>query len=426
MKAIGIDIGTTGISGILIDLSDGHSIKSITKNSEAFLVGRDEWEKIQSVEKIIDIAINILESLIDKDVCAIGVTGQMHGIVYVNERGDAVSPLYTWQDQRGSLPYKDTTYAEYLGSYPGYGNVTDFFNRVNCIRPCDAVTYATIHDYFVMKLCELKSPIIHSSDAHSFGCYDIEKNKFDYDYSAEVTKDYLIVGKYKGIPVSVAIGDNQASVFSTLRDEDGVLVNVGTGSQVSVVSDSHISADGIECRPYVEGKYLTVGSALCGGRAYSLLKNFYARVLGYVKDVSEGDVYAIMEKMLDEARKESLKVNTCFAGTRNSPEKKGSIIGITTENFTPQNLTSGVLSGMVDELYRMYSLMNFKAMSLVGSGNGIRKNKRLVEYFEHVFSAEMKIPLHLEEAALGAALFGSVSAGIFKNAREAQELIKYV
>lgn len=426
MKAIGIDIGTTSISGVLVDVNDGRMINSITKNSHAFLTSQNEWERIQSVDKIIDIATGILESLIDVDVCAIGVTGQMHGIVYIDKYGAAVSPLYIWQDQRGALPYKDTTYAKYLGSYPGYGNVTDFYNRVNGIRPEAAVTYATIHDYFIMQLCDLKSPIIHSSDAHSFGCYNIEKNKFEYDYSAEVTPDYLVAGKYKGIPVSVAIGDNQASVLSTLRDGDGVLVNVGTGSQVSVVSDSCICADNIESRPYVDGKYLTVGSALCGGRAYSLLKDFYTRVFGYVKDVSESDVYAIMEKMLSEADEGSLKVNTCFAGTRSDPERKGSIFDITTQNFTPSNLTFGVLAGMVDELYRMYTLMNFKAASLVGSGNGIRKNKRLVEQFEKVFSAKMQIPAHIEEAALGAALFGAVSAGIFKNVHEAQCLIKYI
>ena len=28
---------------------------------------------------------------------------QMHGIVYVDKEGNCVSPLYTWQDARGSI-----------------------------------------------------------------------------------------------------------------------------------------------------------------------------------------------------------------------------------------------------------------------------------------------------------------------------------
>lgn len=239
MKAIGIDIGTTSVCGVLIDAATGGVEKSVTKNSAAFIEGCAEWEKIQSVDKIMTAATETLESLIagSGDVGVIGATGQMHGIVYTDKDGNAVSPLYTWQDGRGNLPYKDTTYAKYLNSFSGYGNVTDFYNAENGIKPESAVSYCTIHDYFVMRLCGLKKPIIHTSDAASFGCYDLKNNRFNYACAAELTGDYRIAGEYKGIPVSVAIGDNQASVFSTLTDEDDVLVNIGTGSQISVISD---------------------------------------------------------------------------------------------------------------------------------------------------------------------------------------------
>ena len=135
MKAIGIDIGTTSICGIVIDLDTGDIIKSRTENSNAFLSGSAEWEKIQSVEKIIGRSTEILDSLVEKDVVSIGVSGQMHGMVYIDSRGNALSPLYTWQDGRGNLPYKDTTYASFLGSFSGYGNVTDFYNRENGLVP---------------------------------------------------------------------------------------------------------------------------------------------------------------------------------------------------------------------------------------------------------------------------------------------------
>lgn len=425
MKAIGIDIGTTSVCGVVVDVESGKLLDSQTRNSEAFLPGCAEWEKIQSVDKIMSVTAEILDRFIDDDIAVIGVTGQMHGIVYTDENGNAVSPLYIWQDERGNLPYKDTTYAKHLNSFSGYGNVTDFYNRENGIRPESATSYCTIHDYFVMRLCGLKKPLMHASDAASFGCYDLKENKFDYDCNVDITADYCIAGKYKGIPVSVAIGDNQASVFSTLADEENILLNIGTGSQVSIISDTPVVADNIETRPYFEGKYLVVGSALCGGRAYSLLKNFYAEILGYAENVGDNKVYEIMNKMLEKADKAILKVDTRFAGTRKNPEVCGSISGITTENFNPSQLTLGVLEGMATELFDMYSRMNSEKFGIVGSGNGIRKNAALVRTFEEMFNSEMKVPKHLEEAAFGAALFGLVSCGVFKNANEAQALIKY-
>lgn len=426
MKAIGIDIGTTSICGAVIDAENGGIIKTVTKNSNAFIETANSWEKIQSVEKIISLATDILNSLMDSDVKAIGVTGQMHGIVYTDIEGEAVSPLYIWQDGRGNLPYKDTTYAKYLNSFSGYGNVTDFYNRENGLRPENATSYCTIHDYFVMKLCGLKKPLMHSSDAASFGCYDIESNKFNYDCNVDITADYCIAGEYKGIPVSVAIGDNQASTFSTLDDEDAILVNVGTGSQVSVIADKIVSGENIEVRPYFENKYLIVGAALCGGRAYSILKNFYSKVLGYVTDIDDDKVYGIMSSMLANISDTTLTVDTRFEGTRKNTDIKGSITGICEDNFTPQDFTLGVLGGMAGELYGMYKEMNTPKSSLVGSGNGIRKNRALVKMFEQKFGATLKIPAHNEEAAYGSALFALISCGVFKNAKEAQKMIKYI
>ena len=418
MKAVGIDIGTTSICGIVCDGTSGKILKVINRSSDAFIRGCADWEKIQSVDKIISCATDILDSLIDGNVAVIGVTGQMHGIVYTDANGNALSPLYTWQDGRGNLPYGETTYASFLKSYTGYGNVTDFYNTVNNIRPTNAEFFCTIHDYLVMKLCGLKKPIIHATDLASFG----EENK-----SGANTEDgYAIAGYYKNIPVTVAIGDNQASVFSTLANENDLLINVGTGSQVSVISSNKVSKDDIEARPYFEGKYLLVGAALCGGRAYSLLKAFYSDILGYVTSPDDATVYGIMDRVLERYVEPALTVNTRFAGTRKDPQSSGSISGITTENFNPSALTYGVLCGMADELFTMYKQMDENRLGIVGSGNGIRKNPAFIKIIEEKFGGTLKVPLHTEEAAFGAALYGLVCCGIYKNAREVQKLISYI
>lgn len=416
MKIVGIDIGTTSVCGIILDTVTGKAIKSVTQNSNAFIDECMPYEKIQSVEIIMNKAMGILEEFVHEGVDAIGVTGQMHGIVYTDNEGNAVSPLYTWQDERGNESYKGTTYAQFIGSPSGYGSVTDFYNRENGIRPESAVCYMTIQDYLVMKLCSLKVPLIHETDFASFG-KGVSNNK------ADTVSGFVLAGKWKDIPVACAIGDNQASVFSTLP-EDGILVNVGTGSQVSIVSDREIVAENVETRPYFDGKYLAVGAALCGGRAYAVLKNFYSKVFGYISPLDDNKVYEVMAQMLKKS-KESLKVDTRFAGTRSDKSVTGSVCGITESNFTPEALTLGVLKGMTEELYLMYRATGITKAKLVGSGNGIRKNPYLVKTAEDMFGLKMKIPCHKEEAACGAALYAGIALGIFKDSKEAKSLIKY-
>lgn len=425
MEAIGIDLGTTGICGVVIDTESGEILKSRTVNSEAFIETENEWEKIQDTEKIIGVSCEILDSLISENTVSIGVTGQMHGIVYIDEEGKAVSPLYTWQDGRGDLEYKDgKTYAEYLGSNTGYGLVTDFYNRENGLVANKAVSFCTIHDYLVMTLCGNNKPLVHISDAASFGLFDLKNKKFNIQVPFEFTEETLICGKYRNIPVGVAIGDNQASVFATTLEND-ILLNYGTGSQVSVISDSIVEAPGTEARPYFDGKFLLVGAALCGGRAFALLKDFYKCILEKVANVSDGQVYAIMDKMLSEFQGTKLKADTRFSGTRADKSIKGVISGISTENFTPEDLTLAVVEGMVEELYEMYLGMGVEREGVAGSGNALRKNPTLIKIAEEKFGKKIKIPKFSEEAAFGAALFGSIAAKVFKNTKEAQKLIKY-
>lgn len=425
MQAIGIDIGTTSICGVIVDVKNGEILKSKTVNSEAFIETENSWEKIQSVDKIISLATEILDEFITDETIVIGVTGQMHGIVYTDKDGNAVSPLYTWQDLRGNLPYNDSTYAEQLNSHSGYGNVTDFYNRVNGLVPESAIGFCTIHDYFVMKLCQLEKAQIHITDAASFGCFDLETKSFSVDSDIKIVCDYKIAGIYKNIPVSVAIGDNQASVLSTLASEEEILLNVGTGSQVSIISNKIINSENTETRPYFENKYLIVGAALCGGRAFAILKDFYKELISYFAEIDDGKVYQIMDGMLEDMKSSPLLVDTRFSGTRRDQSIKGSISGITTENFRPKYLTQGILEGMISELYEMYKETNTEKNGIVGSGNGIRKNINLIKIAEEKFGSTLKIPAHTEEAAFGAVLFGLISCGHFKNMAEAQKLIRF-
>lgn len=424
MEAIGIDIGTTSICGVVIDTENGEVLKSISQNSNAFLKTEKDFEKIQSVERIMAIAFDVLNSLITDKTVVIGVTGQMHGIVYTNADGEAVSPLYTWQDGRGNLPYKNgVTYAEFLNSNTGFGNVTHFYNSENGLVPKDAVNYCTIHDYFVMRLCGLEKAVMHISDGASLGNFDLKTKKFTVPCRVEIADGYALSGEYNGIPVSVAIGDNQASVLASATEND-VLINVGTGSQISVICNDIITEKGVETRPFFEDKYLCVGAALCGGRAYAVLKDFYKKIFSFKEELTDGEVYEIMDKMAAVGQS-SLKADTRFSGTREDQTIKGAVTEITDGNFTPENLTVAVLEGIIDELLGMYAKMGLEKTGVVGSGNGIRKNKVLIKTCEQKLGRKMKIPENTEEAAVGAAMYGCLSKGIYKNLSKISKIISY-
>ncbi len=62
-------------------------------------------------------------------------------------------------------------------------------------------------------------------------------------------------------------------------------------------------------------------------------------------------------------------------------------------------------------------------LTLVGSGNGIRKSGVLQKIFEEKFSLKMKIPKYSEEAARGAVVFSGFGTGIFASIDGAQAVL---
>jgi len=427
MKAIGIDIGTTSICGVLIDVSDGTLIKKCEDKNDTWINTKNSWEKVQNPDEILNKATNILEKLYCDDVVSIGVTGQMHGILYLSENGDAVSPLYTWQDERGNLPYQNTTYAKSLNSFTGYGYVTHTYNKLNNLIPETACTFCTIHDYIAMKFAGITKPVIHSSDAASFGQYDISKNIFtvDDDLLPEVTSEYRILGKYKNTPVSVAIGDNQASFIGAGGDTESVLINAGTGSQVSAAVSNISTIDGVEFRPYLENKYLMVGCSLCGGKSYAILEQFFNNIILLFTGKKCDNIYEKMNDVFNSKNNTTLITDNRFLGTRQDTLIRGSITNISVDNFTPQDMVISMVDGMSKELFDMYENMKIKCSRIIGSGNGIRKNTAFADSLSKKFNMDIKIPVCCEEASYGVALFSMVCSGVYKNISQAQKIINY-
>ena len=450
MYSIGLDIGTTSVCGILVNNENGNVVKSITLDNNTCIKSDNESFKIQDADTLIGIATEIYEKLSENlTPTSIGITGQMHGIVYLNDNGEVLSPLKIWQDGRGDLPYKNgLSYAEYMSDATGYslatgyGAVTYFYDTLNGLVPEGTAKFCTIHDLLAMTLCGRKTPLVHSSDAASIGLFDIKKNAFDIDTIKRLGLDaslfpdvcggFEIIGHKGDVPIAVAIGDNQASFLGSVANpEDAILINVGTGSQISLSSDNLPDNKSIDCRPLLPGSYILAGSSLCGGRAYALLEKLFREIAERVTGEKVKSAYPAMDKIMENySGEKSLNVSTVFDGTRSNPEKRGSISGIGTENLTMAALCDGFMNGMAEELYAMFCDMKPYIKSekklLVGSGNGIRFNAPLRKKFENLFGLKMVIPAGKEEAAFGSVLYSLVAAGIKSDFSKAAKFIKYI
>lgn len=414
---IGLDIGTTTISAVCLD--QGSILSSFTRLNDSSLPGIG----MQDPNRILDLCHSLLRDIQREfGPCrGIGITCQMHGIMYVDENGFCVSPLYTWENDLGNRLWEGVPFCQWMTrqtGFPlatGYGLVTHAFLSLNNMLPASAVRLCTIGDYVGMRLCNLNRPLIHPSNAASFGLFLLEEAIFsknalqslgaDASFLPDVSEAECVLGFTEdAVPVSIAIGDNQASYLGAQFKPGDTLLNFGTGSQISVSCSDSTPIPGLELRPYLNGQYLLSGACLCGGSAYAALKNLFRAVPGSPDD-------AALYNWMEQEGRRTLNapppvVDTRFKGTRSEPDRTGSIQELTSDNLTPGSLVNGVLRGMCQELYAFYQQLPEPLRQtdyVVVSGNGARKNKLLQEHARDVFALPVRLAAVAEEAAAGAA-----------------------
>ena len=443
--SVGIDIGTTTISAVVYDIDNGNQLEaySIPHSSYALTGTYSEQSVGVIMEKSEKLLYHILSSY--KKIVSIGISGQMHGIVYINSEGNAVSNLINWQDKRADIVLdsgKTTcqTIFDITGEKisTGYGIATHYHNMLNNKVPRDAVSLCSIMDYFAMSICGLKRPVTHTSVGASLGLFDVKKGSFKKDklsllgidecFLPDVTEKSLIIGKCKNIPVAIPLGDNQASFLGAVSDNtDSMLVNMGTGSQVSAVSDyTVLKGEDVEIRPFIEGKYLICGSALCGGYAYSMLEEFFRSyaISAGMEDTSQYKVINQLALSAYERGEKGLLVDTSFSGKRSNPDIRGSVKMIDRQNFTPSALVLGVLKGMCNELYELYKLFPVKKAKVVSSGGAVRRVRVLKNLIEDCFGMPVSVNTVKEEAGTGVALFSALATKKIKYNNGFSEYIK--
>ncbi|MGN0873458.1 MAG: sedoheptulokinase [Victivallales bacterium] len=431
MLTLGIDLGTTKTAAVLYDPEKpeaGCAVSAEHHAASSCTPGCAE----QNAEIMYEAVLRLLAELPSRkltQIKAIGLTGQMHSVVLWN--GSAVSPIVTWQDKRASAAgHLDEFRA--LSGHPlsdGFGAATlAELVRQNGLRPWQYA--ASPADWLAVRLTGIQKPVMDPTFAASWGIYDCGSGGWDREAAVALNiPDHLlprivpsgsttgltrnVPGIPDGIPVIAPFGDNQASVLGTAQElEQELFLTLGTGAQLSLVVTPEQVADwqippSVELRPFLYGKQLAVTAPLCGGRAWAWLGdlvNGFLSSLG-LEPLPEKSLLDRLDALALESEAETgLRVAPHFLGERYALTERGSISGITLQNFTLPHLAHALASGIVHNLAGSFPPKLYQSRKrVVGSGNCVRFCRSVQREIELQFQLPLELRSVREEAAVGAA-----------------------
>ncbi len=453
MNLIGLDIGTTTVCGVLYSLEENRTVMTLVRDN-GFTDG-PEGEYLQDPDKIYTDIKSILDELIDAAVGSVGalsLSAQMHGILYTDSEGRAVTPFYTWQNQRGHRLEEGRPLENFLTEtlgypvYSGYGFVTHYSLHHEGKIPASALRFCNIGDYVCMRLAGKTLPVTDLTLGAGMGIADIRTGKRpeslketglgDDERIPELVSSTEVLGEYRGIPVVQPIGDNQASFLGSVKDKSSsLLINYGTAGQISFHRDSYADYPGFETRALGNEGYIHAAFSLCGGKSYMVMARFLketALLFGAPEDSSPLKIMDAMDLDFSEGPENGQQIESLplFLGERGKSESYAFFRNITDWNFNPQNMVRALVLGMINELKRFYDPLPSDVRSpittLVGAGNGIRRNPHLISAASRCYGMPLSLLDLSEESCLGAVINAGKGTGVFRDYGEgAARIVRY-
>ena len=241
--ALGVDIGTSGVR--VLAANETGTVVAESTRSYPLLTPRPGWTE-QNPEDWFAEAVAALKELTAKlggqDVVALGLSGQMHGMVPLDAHGEVVRPALLWNDQRtgsGVAELSDAVPRETLVARTGNPAITGFqLPKLLWLRQAEPDNFArTRHvllpkDYLGFKLTGVMAA--EPTDASGTNCFEIAQKVWDaevlgaLDLSTElfpqIVASHEVIGQLtddlaeqtglpKGLPVVAGAGDNAAAAI---------------------------------------------------------------------------------------------------------------------------------------------------------------------------------------------------------------------
>ncbi|NWZ23515.1 SHPK Sedoheptulokinase, partial [Asarcornis scutulata] len=454
---LGIDLGTTSVkAALLVGTGRGHVVAaSCSRETQAHASSLEAGPQgmEQSIRRIITALNECLAALPQQQlqrVSHIGISGQMHGIVFwKRDQGcrwtecgtspafepEEVSHLVTWQDGRcspaflASLPPPQS----HISLATGFGCATVYWylkNSPDFLKCYDAA--GTIHDYVVAMLCDLKKPLMSIQNATSWGYFNaktkswntdvLKKSGFPLHLLPEVGDPGSIAGRticaWHGIPkgteVGIALGDFQCSVYSCLTERTDAVLNISTSAQLTISMppgfqppETPDPSSAVTYFPYFNGDYLAVAASLNGGNVLATFVDMVSRWMEELGlQVQDSAIYAKIIKAALAQDDSKLSIQPTIFGERHVPEQLASVTSIAVSELSLGHVTRALCRGIIENLCSMLPvqrLMETGVSRILGSGSALAKNEVLRQEVERIFPFPVVYGKDVD-AAVGAAM----------------------
>ncbi|GIM27704.1 xylulokinase [Clostridium polyendosporum] len=458
MNCLGIDLGTSSVKIIIMD-GTGKVVESTSKSYDVSYpaVGwaeqnpEDWWNGTkEGIKELLSRG-----SVKPEEINGISFSGQMHGLVLLDEKNEVLMPAILWCDQRTQkqCDYLNNEFGQdKISKYTGNKALTGFtIPKVLWVKENKPEIYSKVahmmlpKDYISFKLTGSFASDV--SDASGTVMFDVENRKWseamldlleiDEKVLPKVYESWEVVGKVSkeasketGLSTETLVmagaGDQAAGAVGTGTVDAGVLsVALGT-SGVVFACDEKFSVDKenrLHSFCHSNGKWHQMGVMLS---AASCLQWW----VDNVNTDADGNVF---EKLLSEAEDSPVGSNRLLflpylMGERtphSDANAKGSFIGL---NIThkrgdmTRSILEGVCFGLRDSLEILKSL-NVEVKEVRVSGGG-SKSKLWRQILADIFNLNVNVINSKEGPAYGAAILAAVGCGLYNTVDEAcKELI---
>jgi xylulokinase/toxin CptA len=435
---LGIDCGTQGTKAVLLDAATGRILGegSASHDMISGANGRreqmaEQW--IQALETATRQALTHAD-LPGSIIQGIGISGQQHGLVLLDNSGEVLRPAKLWCDTE-STPENDEL-LDYLGGAkgslerlgvaiaPGYTvsklrwtqkYFPDIFARIaHILLPHDYLNY-----WLTGRCCT------EFGDASGTGHFNVRSRQWDVDLLRYIDPTERLIsalpelieshepvgtllaqvakrlGLNENVIVSSGGGDNMMGAIGTGNSQEGLItMSLGTSGTVYAYSDS--------ARVSPHASVATFCSSTGGWLPLICTMNL-TNASGALRELLDIDLQTF-NQLIEQAPvgAEGITILPFFNGERvpSLPNATASILGLTASNFTHANLCRAMVEGVIFGLRYGLDLlrdtgMHSQTIRLIGGGAKSPVWRQLVA---DIMDTPVISTRHTEAAALGSAI----------------------
>ena len=421
---VGLDVGTTGVKAVAID--EHGDVVALAEEGYPLSTPRPGWAE-QDPEDWWRASQRALAAL-GVEPRAIGLSGQMHGLVVLDAQDRVLRPAILWNDQRTAAEcaeIEERVGLERLIALTGNRALTGFTApKLLWLRRNEPETYGQIahvllpKDYVRLRLTGDRA--IDAADASGTLLFDVAHRRWSDDVldALELPAAWLPAAyESPDVPGAPSAGDQAAGALGVGVDGPGpVSVVLGTSGVVfaalpEFAADPQARAH-VFCHA-VPGTWHAMGVMLSAAGSLRWLRDLvggeYGELLAEAESVPAGS--------------EGLLFAPYLAGERTphaDPNVRGAFVGATFAHDRG-SLTRAVLEGVAYGLRDCLEVLRELGIDArVGraSGGGARS-----ELWLRIVASTLDLPLERtaveEGSAYGAALLAGVASGEWRDPREA-------